>query len=79
MDSNTKSVILAALLLYFVPCLVAIIGAVISQELAPQKMVTAIVAIGAFLATFCVVQKMDKRIAPASYITKILSVNNEKV
>ncbi|MBO5930315.1 MAG: SoxR reducing system RseC family protein [Clostridia bacterium] len=78
-ETDTKGVILAAVLLYFVPCLVAIMGAVISRVLTPQKWVAALVSIFAFLAAFCVVQKIDKRIAPVSIISKIISANNEKV
>lgn len=78
-ETDTSDVILAAVLLYFVPCLIAIIGAVVAQMLTLQKWVTAIVAICAFLAAFCTVQKMDKRIAPKSIISKIILANNEKV
>lgn len=78
-ETDTRRVILAAVLLYFVPCLVAIVCAAVAQGLGAHKVVVAIVTVAAFVTVFCIIQRLDKRIAPASYITKILSANNEKV
>ena len=78
-ETDTRRVILAAVLLYFVPCLFAIVCATLAQGFGAQKVVVAIATVATFVTVFCIIQRLDKRIAPASYITKILSANNEKV
>lgn len=78
-ETDTRRVILAAVLLYFVPCLFAIVCAIIAQGIGAHKSVVAIATIATFVTVFCIIQRLDKRIAPNSYITKILSANNEKV
>lgn len=78
-ETDTRRVILAAVLLYFVPCLFAIACGIIAQGLGAHKAVVAIATVATFVTVFCIIQRLDKRIAPTSYITKILSANNEKV
>ncbi len=78
-ETDTKRLIFAAVLLYFVPLLLAMVCAVAAQNFSASKTVVTILAVAVFLAAFFVMQKQDKRLAPVSYITKIIQKNPEKV
>ena len=71
-ETDTKRLILAALLLYIMPLFLAIVFAALAQSLFSSKTFAVVLATVVFLAAFFVIQKQDKRLAPVSYITKII-------
>lgn len=78
-EANTTSVIKAAVFLYFTPCLVSIIGAIVTESLLSLAAATVGVAAVLFFLTFFVIQRLDKKLAPASVITKIISSDKDEV
>lgn len=78
-ETNTASVIKAAVFLYFTPCLAAIIGAIVAECILSYAAVTVGVAAVLFFLAFFVIQRLDKKLAPASVITKIISSSKDEV
>lgn len=72
LETSTAQVVRASLILYFVPCLFAIFGAVAASNLFHSTAVAAVCAGTAFFACFAVIKLFDKKIAPVSNITKII-------
>jgi len=75
-ETNTKKVLGAAFFLYMFPLLVSIVSAIaVSGFLKNSSSV--LVACAAFLLSFCVIKRFEKRIVPVSYITKIIKPKTE--
>lgn len=70
-ETDTADVVRASLILYFVPCVLAIFAAAAATELFCSAAAAAC-ACAVFFAAFAVIKCFDKRIAPVSKITKIM-------
>ena len=68
--SDSSAVLRAALILYIVPVLVAIISAVIGSSFSAVCGIVLCVAM--FFVSFFVIKLFEKKITPKSYITKVL-------
>ena len=71
-ESDTNSVIRAAIALYMVPVLIAIFAAVIAYSVNLSNLFVILLSGVAFFASFFVVKLFEKRLTPKSYITKVL-------
>jgi sigma-E factor negative regulatory protein RseC len=69
-QSDSSAVLRAALILYIVPVLVAIISAVIGSSFSVICGIVFCVAM--FFVSFFVIKLFEKKITPKSYITKVL-------
>ena len=69
-ESDSTAVLRAALILYIVPVLVAIISAVIGSSFSAVCGIVLCVAM--FFVSFFVIKLFEKKITPKSYITKVL-------
>ncbi|MBO5734282.1 MAG: SoxR reducing system RseC family protein [Clostridia bacterium] len=71
-QSDSGAVIKAAVVLYMLPVLVAIIAAVVAYCFGLGSILTVFIWVVAFFASFFVIKRFEKRLAPKSYITKVL-------
>lgn len=71
-ETDTGAVVRAAMILYFIPCILAILGAAAASNYFHNTAAAAIAAAAAFFLSFAVVKRFDKKLAPVSEITKIL-------
>jgi len=71
-ESDTKSIIQAAVALYMAPVLIAIFTAVIAYGINLSNIFVIILSGVSFFASFFVIKFFEKRLTPKSYITKIL-------
>ncbi len=71
-ETDTAAVVRASLILYFLPCLFAIAGAVTASNLFHSSKAAAGCAAVLFFACFAVIKRFDQKIAPVSAITKII-------
>lgn len=71
-ETDTVGVIKAAIILYFLPCLLAIFCAITASVIFCSSYVPVIAATIAFVLSFVVIKQIDKKIAPVSEITKII-------
>lgn len=75
LETETGAVIKASLILYFVPCVVAILGAVLASSVWQRSWAATVAFFALFFASFGVVKCFDRTIAPVSAITKIIDQN----
>ena len=71
-ETDTKAVVRAALVLYFVPCVLAICGAVLASNFFHSTAAAAAVFAVLFFASFAVINRLDKKLAPTPEIIKII-------
>lgn len=71
-ETNTADVLRASLVLYFVPCLLAIFGAVTAENLFHGTVASAACAGGAFFASFAAMKRFEQKMVPVSEITGIM-------
>lgn len=72
-ESESASVIRAALVLYMVPVAATILVAALTYGLKMSNVFVILFSVMAFFASFFIIKCFDKNLAPKSYITKILS------
>ena len=73
-ESSTKDVLRAAVVLYIVPVLVAIIVAIISYGNNANDIFMILASVISFFASFVFLKRFEKKLTPKSYITKIIKV-----
>lgn len=71
-ESSGMSVIRAAVFLYMLPVLVAVLIAAVTYSMGLSDILTLVLSVIGFFGSFAVVKCFEKRIAPKSYITKVL-------
>ena len=71
-ESDSESVIRAAVVLYIVPVLVAIVAAVVCYGMELSDLWAIGVSVLVFFVSFFVIKIFEKKLAPKAYITKIL-------
>lgn len=70
-ESDSAQVLRAAVILYIVPVLVAVISAVVAFGSNLPDVFAIILCVAMFFASFLVIKAFEKKIAPKSYITKV--------
>lgn len=73
-ESDTKDVLRAAVILYILPVLAAIIVAVISYANKLSDIFVVLISAISFFASFVFLKCFEKNLTPKSYITKIIKV-----
>lgn len=73
-ESSTKDVLRAAVVLYILPVLVAIIAAVISYAYKLGDIIAILISVISFFVSFIFTKCFEKNLTPKSYITKIIKV-----
>ena len=76
-ETDTKKVIKAEVILYFVPILCAIIGAVVASGFFKDSAVI-LCSVVSFFVSFFIIRKFDKKLAPVPKITKIIDKKGVK-
>ncbi len=76
-EADTKEVIKAEVILYFVPILCAIAGAVVASGFFKDSIVILASAV-CFFVPFFIIKRFDKKIAPTPKITKIIDEKGVK-
>lgn len=71
-ESESSAVIRAALVLYMVPVLITIMVAALFYGLGFHNLYVILFSVIAFFASFFIIKCFDKKLAPKSYITKVL-------
>ena len=71
-ESESASVIRAALVLYMVPVAVTILVAALTYGINLSNLFVILFSVIAFFASFFVIKCFDKSLVPKSYVTKIL-------
>ncbi len=71
-ESDSASVIRAAVVLYILPVLAAILAAVVCYGIELSDLWAIGVSVAVFFASFFIIKLFEKKLAPKSYITKIL-------
>ncbi len=77
-ESDTGKVILAAVLLYIVPLVAAIVAAVVMTAVGAKTGPLLIVTVNVFLGVILLVKSMDKKIAPTPVITGVIAKADRK-
>lgn len=70
-ESDSAGVLRAAVILYIVPVLVAIISAVIAFSSNMRDIFAVALCVASFFASFFVIKAFEKKITPKSYITRV--------
>ena len=70
-ESDSVAVLRAAVVLYIVPVVVAIMTAVVAYGVNLSDVSVAAFSVVAFLVCFVVIKCFEKRLTPKSYITKV--------
>lgn len=73
-ESNSKDVLRAAVILYILPVLAAIVAAVISYANEMSDIFVVLLSAISFFASFIFLKCFEKNLTPKSYITKIIKV-----
>lgn len=71
-ESESGAVIRAALILYMLPIIITILVAALFYAIKLSDIFIVLFSVMAFFASFFVVKCFDEKIAPKSYITKII-------
>ena len=71
-ESESSAVIRAALVLYMVPVAVTILVAALTYGMGLSNIFVILFSVMAFFVSFFVIKCFDKKLAPESYITKVL-------
>ncbi len=71
-ESNSKDVIRAAVVLYMVPVLAAIFSVVVAYNLRLSDIFSVLICVVAFFVSFAGIKCFEKRLTPKAYITKII-------
>ncbi len=71
-EAETKNVLKCAFLVYLSPVLLMMTAYILSISFAENKIIAAVVSVLAFLISGVIVKIFDKKLAPKTYIRKIL-------
>lgn len=71
-ETSGGTVIRAALFLYMLPVLVAVLIATVTYSIGLSDVLTLVLTVIGFFGSFAVVKCFEKRLAPKSFITKVL-------
>ncbi len=74
-ETDTNKVLFASFVLYIVPVLFAIFGAVITKMMTDSVPFLVLVCGAMFFGAFFLIHKLDKKLAPKPVITKIIGKN----
>ena len=71
-ESDSKAVICASVILYIMPVIVAIVAAVATKGCAMSDALSVLFSAVAFLVSFVAIKFFEKKLTPKSSITKVL-------
>lgn len=71
-ECDSVSVIRAAMFLYMLPVLAAVLIAAITYSTGLSDILTLVLSVVGFFGCFAIVKRFEKHIAPKSFITKVL-------
>ncbi len=72
-ETDTKDVVKASFVLYFIPVLFAMFGAILAESVLQNSYISVVFAVVFFFLAFGIIKRFERKIVPVSKIVKIIN------